>query len=192
MIRHEKIKDILNTFPYKPTTVNNIKIMTFDEIIDTLYKRIYAYVENKHTYAFRVIHGDMNFGNIMYNSSTNDVMFIDPKGFFGDQQFMGPDAYDFAKIAFSLSGYDEFYKDPKFNFTLSNDKDTGININVNIYKKDIYDTVYEDIRSKDELIHILMISIWLGAPQYLEFNIPKLIASHYYSLYLATQCFQSS
>jgi len=59
---------------------------------------------------YSLIHGDLNGSNVMYNPSTGDVKFIDPRGYFGHTKIFGPEDYDFAKILYFISGYDTFNK----------------------------------------------------------------------------------
>lgn len=71
---------------------------------------------------YTLIHGDLNGSNVMYNETTGDVKFIDPRGYFGKSKMFGPEEYDFAKILYFLSGYDIFnksrvvYNDWKFDW----------------------------------------------------------------------------
>ena len=59
---------------------------------------------------YSLIHGDLNGSNVMYNPKTEDVKFIDPRGYFGKTKVYGPEEYDFAKILYFISGYDSFNK----------------------------------------------------------------------------------
>ena len=57
---------------------------------------------------FVFLHGDCTFSNIMLNKNGTPVL-IDPRGYFGNIQFFGDSAYDWAKLYYSLIGnYDQF------------------------------------------------------------------------------------
>lgn len=58
---------------------------------------------------FRLIHGDCTFCNIMLRDKDLSPVLIDPRGYFGNTEFFGDPAYDWAKLYYSLVGnYDQF------------------------------------------------------------------------------------
>lgn len=60
------------------------------------------------TQEFAFIHGDCTFSNTMVNSQLN-IIFLDPRGYFGFQELYGDEYYDWAKVYYSLAGdYDQF------------------------------------------------------------------------------------
>lgn len=65
-------------------------------------------------YAFG--HGDLNGSNVMYNKEKDDIKFIDPRGYFGKSMLIVPPCYDYAKIMYCLSGYDNF-NNGRYKFT---------------------------------------------------------------------------
>ena len=57
---------------------------------------------------FCVIHGDCTFSNIMLRHGETPVL-IDPRGYFGTTEIYGDEAYDWAKLYYSLvTNYDQF------------------------------------------------------------------------------------
>ena len=57
---------------------------------------------------FSLIHGDCTFSNIMLRDDDTPVL-IDPRGYFGNLQNYGDEAYDWAKLYYSVIGnYDQF------------------------------------------------------------------------------------
>lgn len=49
------------------------------------------------------MHGDLHFGNILYNQQTDQIKLIDPRGAYGSYPgTCGDDLYDFAKLAHDL------------------------------------------------------------------------------------------
>lgn len=64
----------------------------------------------------QLVHGDLNFTNILYSLESGIVKFIDPRGSFdegGSFSMRGFLEYDFAKILQSLHGYDAIVADVK-------------------------------------------------------------------------------
>lgn len=57
---------------------------------------------------FSLIHGDCTFSNIM-RTKTGRIVLLDPRGYFGHTKFYGDEAYDWAKLYYSIAGdYDQF------------------------------------------------------------------------------------
>lgn len=57
---------------------------------------------------FVFIHGDCTFSNIILKNDSIPV-FIDPRGYFGNTEIYGDEAYDWVKLYYSLfSNYDQF------------------------------------------------------------------------------------
>ena len=51
----------------------------------------------------QTMHGDLHFGNILYDQQTDKIKFIDPRGKYGEfSGTYGDDIYDFAKLAHDL------------------------------------------------------------------------------------------
>jgi len=65
---------------------------------------------------FKLIHGDTTFSNLMFDCLKEEVVLLDPRGYFGKTQYYGDEYYDWAKLYYSLAGnYDQFNLK---NFTL--------------------------------------------------------------------------
>jgi hypothetical protein len=180
--RYESIKHVVEKDQYKLVThVNNIKIMQFDNLLDSLNKKIKQIIEERYSnsYYFTQIHGDCQFNNILSNLFDNDFIFIDPRGYYGDSEIYGLKEYDIAKLYFALSGYDEFDNRYIDNLEINN---TNINIQIVNYF-DNNDFV------KDELAYLLMITIWMGNAHSFICNEKKAIYSYFISLLIGTQYF---
>lgn len=66
------------------------------------------------------MHGDLHFGNILYNQQTDQFKFIDPRGNYGDKLGNeGDDLYDWAKLAHDLyHGYNSMVSNVPQNIYL--------------------------------------------------------------------------
>ena len=99
----------------------NIKYMLINyeaEELDLLLSKAYEYlIKNtpviNHEVEYCVCHGDLNGSNILVNPLTKDVKFIDPRGYFGYTTFYGWQDYEYAKLLYCLSGYDDFNNLPQ-------------------------------------------------------------------------------
>ena len=159
-------------------TVNNIEILSFEEILFKINKKIYKHIELKNNsyYYFVPIHGDCQFNNILYNMEKDDFIFIDPRGYFGNSEIYGIEEYDYAKLLFALSGYDEFDNRIITNLDIFNN---NINININFLD--------DSILNLENIEILLMINIWLGNSEcFMKNNEIKGIYSYFISLYLGT------
>jgi GTP:adenosylcobinamide-phosphate guanylyltransferase/thiamine kinase-like enzyme len=117
-----------------------------------------------HVAKFTLIHGDCTFSNTMIDGGGN-IVFIDPRGYFGFTELYGDPAYDWAKVYYSLNGdYDQFNNG---NFSLAISKDSvSLDIASNgwrhltgYYLDKIKEYPVDDIR----LIHAI---IWLSLTTY--------------------------
>lgn len=74
---------------------NHAKITNYlMEASESIYKK---------TQPIATMHGDLHFGNILYNQQTNQITLIDPRGKYGAWEGTNGDhIYDFAKLAHDL------------------------------------------------------------------------------------------
>lgn len=176
--RIKNIEVILDYFP-KFKKVNNVYIDSFDTIINKIHKYLFNYYETLDIYEYNVIHGDTNFSNILINPSNKDIKFIDPRGYFSNSKIFGLVDYDFSKILYGISGYDNF-NNHHFKIDFINEKEIKFNIQqINVSQKFIDDNF-------NKIHKILLVIIWLGLAEYNKNNIWKCIASYYHGLYLGT------
>ncbi len=109
-----------NSFFTNPIYINNIKYDSIDIILNRLEKTL---IKNKifEIPSFSIIHGDLCFSNILYDTNSKLVRYIDPRGKFGDLDIYGDIRYDLAKLSHSINGLydfiinDLFYVDIKQN-----------------------------------------------------------------------------
>jgi hypothetical protein len=156
--------------------VNGISIISFDTALEIINYKIKKYIDSLSSYSLSLIHGDCQFNNILYNTITNHICFIDPRGYFGNQLLFGIKEYDYAKIRFALSGYDIFDNMDIQTLDIQDD-----NININIQSLLIMDNIFNN-----DIITVLTLSIWLGNSHCFKNNISKALVSYFYSLYLCT------
>jgi len=174
--RYDEVKDILSEYSFIKS-VNGVPIRTFQENLDLLQKAATNFIETQKNSVFTPIHGDCQFNNILYNEQKHDILFIDPRGYFGDTDLYGLPEYDFAKVKFALSGYDAF-----------DAKDvTELSIRNNNILLDI-PTLISSLK-KDDFISQLVVSIWMGNAHCFKENKFKtaysyFIGAYYASLYL--------
>ena len=170
--RLNKIKNIILYFS-DIKYVNGIKINTdIDTIISTCYNNILEQSTNEYS----LIHGDCQFSNTLYDESKNKIYLIDPRGNFGKTKLYGPKEYDYAKLIYALSGYDNFNNSDNFYIDII-DNNIIFNIESN-------DDIIKSLNITNKLTLSYLIIIWLGLAQYNENNILKCISSYYNGIYL--------
>jgi HAD superfamily hydrolase (TIGR01509 family) len=174
--RYENIKSIIHYLNIE--SINNIKInYNFYDIINNLWNNISLFYNNKEK-NYHIIHGDCNFSNILITTD-NKIKLIDPRGYYGNSYIYGIKEYDYSKLIFALSGYDEFNNKDDYYFDYEPiTKNINLNIpiiDLNIYKQNFQDF---DICLKMIIIH------WLGLAEYNKNNIHKCIGSFYFGIYL--------
>lgn len=92
---------------------NDFKYMLVDKTLERVnseslksnFNKIENFIsENKFEINNCVIHGDLCFNNILYDTNSGIVKIIDPRGSFGNQSISGILEYDMAKLSHSLNG----------------------------------------------------------------------------------------
>lgn len=179
--RKNVIQDVLNYFG-NIEYVNGVKIYNFDMIIEKCKSIIINYYNALDIYEYNIIFGDCNFSNILINSNDiSDLVFIDPRGYFGDSKVYGLKEYDYAKILYAISGYDKFNSDNFFIKNIDFDKKSiEFDIEPIHFDKKIIDKYFNKIHKT------FMVITWLSLAEYNKNNIWKCLASYYYGLYLGT------
>ena len=162
--------------------VNGITISSFDEVIEKCKKIITQYYNAIDEFKYSIIFGDCQFSNILINpNNINDIIFIDPRGYFGESKIHGPCEYDYAKILYGISGYDRFnfnyFNIKKFDDSI---KSMEFEIKGFSYEKKIINKYFNKIHKT------FLVIIWLSLAEYNKNNIWKCLASYYYGLYLGT------
>ena len=177
--RYTEITNIVQEFNYIKN-VNNVELLDFETIMKRISNKIHTYIKSLNEYNFCIIHGDCQFNNVLYNTSKNDIIFIDPRGYFGNMDLYGLKEYDYAKILFALTGYDVF----------DNMDIQSLNISENNLILDNIFQIDNPFNNRDiitnDIISTLTISIWLGNAHCFKHNKHKAAYSYFYALYLAT------
>jgi hypothetical protein len=174
--RLKEIEHIITKYNYIKT-VNNKKIFDIVHILTYIETYIETYIKNNKELKYSVIHGDIQLNNILIDIESNDIKYIDPRGFFGNTSLYGLKEYDYAKLYFGLGGYSYF----DFKHV---DK---LNINENNINIDIKNHLNYDYNNLN-IINIFIICIWLGNAHCFINNEFKMIESYFYALYIAS-CF---
>jgi len=181
--RYEVIKSLVQKYDYIKT-VNMIEIIPFHKLVDLIQKEIYKIVNDKSEYSFVPLHGDCQFNNILYNESSGQLCFIDPRGYYGESEIFGIAEYDYAKVIFALSGYDEFD-----NRSVDELMIDGNNISINIDNLLHIPLVSSSSISSNKLGYLLMLSIWLGNSHCFINNENKAVYSYFIGSYLGSKFF---
>ena len=132
-------------------SVNNIKIKDIYYYSEIIHNKIISYLDNREHY--NLIHGDIHLGNILLDEN-NNIIFIDPRGSFGDTKLFGLYEYDYAKLLFGISGY-SFFDNMIISDLCINDN----NIHIDFIKD--YEYIFEN-KIFDKITILLCLSIWLA------------------------------
>lgn len=173
--RFNKIRHIIEKYSFIKK-VNGLVLNNFINILDILNKKIDEYINKKTNFEIVLIHGDCQFNNILIEDKNNNIIFIDPRGFFGNSELFGIVEYDYAKIKFALSGYDKF---DNMDIKQINIQDDNIYLETSFLDK--IDKIFND-----DLETLLMLTIWLGNPHSFIENEFKTIYSFFLALYFST------
>ena len=181
--RYKQVAQIIKPFEYIQYC-NYVKIDSL-EVLQQKLKERFDRLLPKIPAVYNVIHGDLNLSNIL---STKPYTFIDPRGYYGNSKIFGLAYYDYAKIYFSLLGFDQFNQEGNYYFSIQED---NILPHISCFFKEL--PLFFNLFTKDEyeLILCISISIWLGLPFYFKDNLSKVVGSYFYARYLGTLLLQN-
>jgi hypothetical protein len=175
--RMESVYSVLQPYMFI-TSVNSVKLLPFDIIMESLREKTLEYINSKETYEYSILHGDCQFNNILYNETTDDLLFIDPRGYFGLTDMYGLAEYDTAKVQFALSGYDIFDSMEINSLSIEGDDLRLPPVSVESWFLEC-----------PPISKYLLVSIWLGNSHCFKANPAKAAFSYFYALYLGTLVF---
>jgi aminoglycoside phosphotransferase len=182
MRRIDTVRDLIPFADKKEIMVNSTKcrnIYFYKDEFRYMIKKLFCIDK------FAFIHGDCTFSNTMVDNEGN-IIFIDPRGYFGFTELYGDAAYDWAKVYYSIDGdYDQFNNG---NFTLDIGEDSvlldiassGWRHLSGYYLDKIKDYPPENIR----LIHAI---IWLSLTTYIWEDYDSICGAFYKSLLLLNE-----
>lgn len=145
-----------------------------------LRERVRELTNTCHEFAF--IHGDCTFSNTMIDENLN-VIFLDPRGYFGFTEIYGDTYYDWSKLYYSIYGdYDQF-NNKKFSLTIT-ETEVFLSIETNgwhevadYFLKKIPNCIPEKIK----FLHAL---IWLSLTTYAWEDYDSICGAFYNGTYL--------
>jgi choline kinase len=189
MRRFNEAGPLLDAICGKVRVINGRRLpdgMTHSHLAHWLGAQIVAYYKEGREPKTCLIHGDCNFSNAIIDNALK-VTLIDPRGYFGESKCVGIPDYDYAKILYSISGYDNFNSARLFKFNELDETSASF---------DIISDVPNELRAEfDELIGSRVRSmwvalIWINLGAYFLNNPIKACAAMLHGLYLATKIYE--
>ncbi len=176
-LRFHDIKECIDSTPI--VSVEKIPLLSMEQLLAYIGKKIKMFQQDLPlTYYF--LHGDCQFSNVLYNKETQDLLFVDPRGYFGNTKLFGLPQYDSAKLLFALTGYDVFDKMIVESLDIQNGDLTLPAIPM---EKGVLSSITFEV--------ILMLTIWLANAHCFRSNPAKTVLSHSYARYLGTLVYMS-
>jgi len=151
-------------------SVNGVKIKNIYVYINSIKQRLLKLDRTQYS----LIHGDLHLGNILHYDK-NKILFIDPRGYFGESELFGLIEYDYAKLLFGLSGYSVFDMMEIDSITLNDD-----NLDIEFIRNHEY--IIDNSFFSDTTL-MFFLSIWLSNnSSFLSPNkkIVSLMTAYYY------------
>lgn len=122
-------------------TVNGKKLHGARVLLPKIMKFVKEQIVPSSKYNWQIIHGDLFFGNMLYDINSNTLKIVDPRGNFGVDGIYGDIRYDIAKLAHSIVG--------KYDFIVNGLYTVYSHSNSHID----YD-IYESKQKHDELVNL--------------------------------------
>ena len=140
----ERVSKYKDKFPYKTYAVNGkLYKNPLYYMFDILNKAEEMFCSNNANYYFGYLHGDLFFGNMLYDIKDAKLKIIDPRGKYGDFVNKGDIRYDIAKLNHSVYGYYDFIVNGLYTLDCKS----------SIMNYTLYESHQEDAQSKfDEML----------------------------------------
>lgn len=103
-------------------TINGEKYKNYPLIMNDLVKYVNENIIPSSTQNWQIIHGDLFFGNMLYDINSDTLKVIDPRGNFGVDGIYGDIRYDIAKLNHSIVGKYDFIVNGLYAITHLNKK----------------------------------------------------------------------
>ena len=177
--RLEKIRTLVPFAQERTVVINGRSCRNVFTHKEELSERILRFFPHE----FCVIHGDCTFSNIMLRHGETPVL-IDPRGYFGTTQIYGDEAYDWAKLYYSLvTNYDQFNL-KRFDLEIT-DKDVHLSIRSNGWE-DLEEDFFAltEGRVTSEQIKLIVAVIWLSLTTYAWEDYDSICGAFYNGLLL--------
>lgn len=118
LYRLDLIKDnpIFENYFERPFVINGVKFVSLNAIINIIENDLDKYIMTSD--AYRIIHGDLCFSNILVDDNLSSIKLIDPRGNFGKSTIYGDFRYDLAKLLHSFDGMYDFIITDKFDISI--------------------------------------------------------------------------
>lgn len=176
--RYNEIAPLLDHFASDITHVNGIHVNT--DLLPTL-NDLYGRIVSRPLTRYSLIHGDIQFSNALMNDN-GEIVFIDPRGYYGDTFMVGHPYYDYSKILYALSGYDGFNTCQDFCIDISNGNLTYNGEYGDTFMQ--YRSHYEAHAIDWDMCVAMMAIHWLGLAQYLSNDVLKSVSAFYIGMYI--------
>ena len=112
-------------------TINGKAYNNLPIVLENVYEKVNKELLNNSNDYWQIIHGDLFFGNMLYDINSNTLKIIDPRGNFGSDGVYGDIRYDLAKLNHSIYGKYDFivnglyslkYNNNDFNYIIYDNK----------------------------------------------------------------------
>lgn len=132
---------------------------------------------------FCFIHGDCTFSNLIIKEN-EEVVLIDPRGYFGYTELYGDERYDWAKLYYSMIGnYDQFNL-KKFDLTIPDNMEEGITLNIESNGWELLEEEFFELTGADKFeIKFLHAIVWLSLTTYAWQDYDSICGAFYNGLY---------
>lgn len=142
----ERLNTLLNSSKYfedlfksETIIVNNKPLKNISVIWDNVQKYIKENIISDSAQYWQIIHGDLFFGNMLYDINSQTLKILDPRGNFGIDGIYGDIRYDIAKLTHSITGkYDFIINDL---FAIINEDTKTYNYEYLLYESDKHEQV---------------------------------------------------
>ena len=203
---YDRLKKVRFLVPFandEYVTVNGRRCRNIFYHKDEVSEMVMKYMPSE----FKLIHGDCTFSNMMLKSDETPVL-IDPRGYFGNTELYGDEAYDWVKLYYSvLSNYDQFnlkrfdlYINEKDDYAVYDDRGNEVSVDPKSVKLEIASNNWEDLedyffellgdRVTRRQMKIFLAITWLSLTTYAWDDYDSICGAFYKGLLYLEDAFQ--
>lgn len=148
---YDRLKKVRFLVPFandEYVTINGRRCKNIFYHLDEVNELVMSYLPS----TFKLIHGDCTFSNMMLKNDEIPIL-IDPRGYFGNTELYGDEAYDWVKLYYSIfSNYDQFnlkrfnlYINEKDDYVVYDDRGNEVSVDPKSVRLDIPSNGWESL-----------------------------------------------
>lgn len=142
-----------NVLKQSSIKINGVTYKNYPLLVDDIYNFVKKQIVPTSRQYWQVIHGDLFFGNMLYDINSDTLKVIDPRGNFGIDGVYGDIRYDIAKLNHSVIGKYDFIVNGLYAITQESNKEFEYIMYDSEAKHNALETLFKEFIEKNKFNH---------------------------------------